>query len=503
MLRSLLTILIFSICACSYAQDKAVVKILNADQWLYDEDITNAQRLIGNVKLRYKDMLMNCDSAYQFKADLFEAYGNVYINQGDTLRLYGDLLYLDGAENMARLRNNIRLLDKSIVLTTDKLNYDMSTEIANYYNGGKIVSSSADNVLTSERGYYHSRSQMFHFKDDVVLSNPDYRVEADTLKYSSASEIAYFLGPTNITAKDTHIYCENGRYNTQSDECQFDKNAVVTSRSTELRGDSIYFNGREGIGEAFMNVEINDTTSNYAIMGHYGWHNDPLERSFVTDSAMMVQFFDRDSLFLHADTLKSLKDTAGQNLISAYNNVRFFKPDLQGKADSLSFSEGDSLLTMFGDPLLWTADNQILGDTIIMKMYDGHIERLFVWSSSFIVAMAEKDKFNQIKGNNMTGYFRENSLYKVLVNGNGQTIYYAEEENESESRAIGRSKVECSDILIFINDSEIERLSFLQAPSGNMLPLSQIPEEESKLEGFRWDTASRPLSKEAIFDTGE
>jgi lipopolysaccharide export system protein LptA len=497
------TILLLTCSMFGIGQQGEVVKILNADQWLYDEAITDAQRLIGHVKLQYKDMLMSCDSAYQFEAEVFEAYGNVKINQGDTLQLFGDLLFLNGTENMARLRKDIRLKDKSITLTTDKLNYDLETEIASYFEGGKIVSSTGNNVLTSTYGYYDSKGEVFHFKDNVELTNPEYKVVADTLKYYSVSEVAHFLGPTNITTKDTHIYCENGRYNTKTDICQFNENAIVTSRSTELKGDSIYFNGQLGIGKAFNNVEIHDTTSNYAIFGDYGWHDDRLSSSFVTDSAMMVQYFDTDSLFLHADTLKSNKLENGKNLISAHKNVRFYKPDLQGKADSLSFSEGDSTLTLFNDPLLWTADNQILGDTIVMKMYGGKIDKLFVWSSAFIVAKAGEDKFNQIKGKEMTGFFRDNALYKVQVNGNGQTVYYAEEESESGTRPIGVSKIECSDILIFIEESEIQRLSFLKAPSGNMLPISQSTKSETELKGFRWDTASRPQSKSDIFSTGE
>ena len=483
-----------------FAQEKKRLEIIHADEINMDPDISDAQRLLGNVKFKYNDALMFCDSAYRYPNGDFDAFSNVRVLQGDTLQLFSDLLKIDKDSKVAKLRQNIRLKDKQMTLTTDNLDYDFETELANYFGGGTIVTGENDNRLQSDQGFYDTKSKYFQFRNNVILKNPEYRVESDTLRYSSNGSRAYFHGPTNIYFKDSDIYCENGWYDSNDEICQFNENAIIRSGSTFMSGDSIFYNGASGKGEVFNNVEIRDTTSNYLILGQYGWHSEETGNSLVTDQAEMIQFFDSDSLFLHADTLKSYTDSLGTQKILAFNHVKFFKSDLQGKSDSLTYSESDSTLSMFGSPIIWSKVNQISGNQIDMNIHEGKIQKLVINKNSFIISEAGPGKYNQIKGKETIGYFKDNELQRIDVFGNGQIVYFPTEDKDGNTEVIGMNRVECSDVILTVKDNDIVKVALLTKPSGALHPLEKTEESDFTLDGFFWDNINRPINREMIFE---
>jgi lipopolysaccharide export system protein LptA len=484
-----------------YAQEQ--VEILGADKVNRTPSIVDADRFLGNVRLKYKDAYLYCDSAYRYDNDDFEAFSNVKIEQGDTLTLLSQSLYLDTENKLCKLRKDISFKDQDMLLVTEVLDYNLETEVASYFSGGKITNRKSNNTLTSEQGYYDSKSELFNFRKDVLLENPDYQIESDTLIYSGRSEIAWFVGPSTITSENTKIYCENGWYDTRSGLSQFNENAQITTGSTIMRGDSIAFNGKTGAGQIYCNVHIQDTTSNYIITGDYGWHNDKLGKSFVSDRAMLIQAFEEDSLFLRADTLQSGRDSLQNQKIFAYHNVRFYKSDFQGKSDSLTYSDADSLLIMYQDPTIWSGDNQITGDTIRLLMSGGQLSKMYVDHDAFIASLVADSAYNQISGRTLIGSFANNSLKRIDINGNGQAVYYATEDGVEPPQIIGVNKAECSDIVIYIEDNQIQRISLQKKPSGGLHPLSLAAKADKWLADFIWHGALRPFSKDDLFPIRE
>ncbi|NNE54925.1 MAG: hypothetical protein HKN32_02815, partial [Flavobacteriales bacterium] len=419
--------------------------------------------------------------------------------QGDSLSLSGDRLYVSNSNKIAQLRDNIKLRDREMLLVTDIVDYDLDTDIASYYGGGVITNRESQNRLTSEEGYYDSKSEFFHFRDNVTLKNPEYTILCDTLKYASRSETAWFLGPSTIQGQDMSIYCENGWYNTQTDKSQFNQNARITTGSTTLKGDSIAYDAKQGEGEIFCNVFIQDTTSNYIITGDYGRHNEKTGNSLVTDRALMIQTFAEDSLYMRADTLLSSKDSLGQE-IKAFHSVRFFKSDLQGAADSLTYRDSDSLLTMFRAPVIWSKDSQITGDTIRLFLANGQLNSLLVDYNAFIASRVSEGAYNQIKGRTLVGAFSENKLVQIDINGNGQAIYFPLDESEGEPpKTIGVNKAECSNISIRIDDNQISRISMKVQPSGALHPPKKASQNDRWLPGFNWQGDRRPQSRFDLF----
>ena len=113
-----------------------------------------------------------------------EAFGDVKIDQNDTLQLYGDYLDYKGDTRIATIEGKeVRLETNDFTLFTDRLRFDRNLNIATYLSHGKIVGKSDSNVLVSQKGYYYANQQSFAFKDSVELLNPEFKMNSDTLKY--------------------------------------------------------------------------------------------------------------------------------------------------------------------------------------------------------------------------------------------------------------------------------------------------------------------------------
>jgi lipopolysaccharide export system protein LptA len=505
MLVMLFAVLTFAVSAQNSGKK---VKLIHTDELSYDKDFVDAQRLIGNVHLEYQGTHFYCDSAYLFANDDFDAFSRIRIVEPDGYNVSGDFLHFDKKANSATLKNNIILRDKEITLTTDDLVYHLDTEIANYYGGGKIVSAVNKNTLTSGRGIYHSNTETFYFRDHVVLKNPDYTVNCDTMQYNSNKEVTYFFGPTTILGDKTSIYCENGYYNTKTDQSRFGKNAKVVSETTELLGDSIFYDGKNQFGEVFRDVSIRDTTENYIISGEYGRHEEKTERSFVTGRALLTQYFDGDSLLMHADTLFSQPDSAGSDVVKAFHGVKIFKSDLQGKCDSLVYTKADSTMRMYDKPVLWSQQNQITGDSISLLTSGGNLDKLIVRGSAFIISDAEAKgdsikgnglRYNQIKGRNLTGLFADNDLRQVFVEGNGQVVYFPTDDKKEKPVAVGHNKGECSNIFITIENNALQKIRMETETNSVFTPLKMANSSVFRLDNFQWYGEQRPANPDEIF----
>lgn len=479
-------------------QKSTMLEILNADLTAYDVKIgKDARKLIGDVRLKHEDVVMTCDSAYFYPAtSSVEAFSNVRIQQADTLTLTGDRAYYNGTTKIARVRNNVKLVNKEITLLTDSLNYNRSAGIA-YYLGGGILTQE-DSRLTSGRGRYILDSEIFYFMDSVVIINPDYTIETDSLKYDTRTEISYFSGPTVITGEERYIYCENGWYDTQNDISYVSDNAYMEEGGKILKGDSLYYNSVEGFGRAVSNVEMIDTAQNMTLKGNYGLYYSEQETTMITDSALMIQVDGPDTMYVHADTLRSMQNPEfgeQSRILRAYYKVKIFRSDLQVMCDSLVYVEADSAFDFYGDPVIWSDENQLTASQIRIIMVDQQLERMQLTGVAFVASQMDSVSFNQMRGKEMTGYFKENKLDRILVSGNGQTIYYATDQDV----IVGANKTVSSDLTIYLNENKISKVVYTSKPDGTYYPLSMFPEEEARLSDFKWLEEWRPLRWEDVY----
>lgn len=480
---------------------KKKIEVIHSDEVIDETEAGTGRkltRLLGSVNLKHNEIFMNCDSAHFFPGiNQIEAYSRIHIYQGDTLSLHGDYLFYDGTTETAVVTGNVELIDKETHLFTNSVNYDVKNEIARYTEGGRITN--GDNELTSIIGIYYVSSNLFHFKDSVKIVNPDYVMSADTMDYNTKSETAFFTGPSELTGDSLYLYCEKGWYDTKNDISRIWQNAFIDNKQQLIRGDSLYYEGQTGHGQAYRNISITDTTENIVVTGNFAWYYKTPERFMVTDKAVFIQVSDKDSLFLHADTINAVtvSDTSDKNyrLLRAYYGCRMFSNDLQAKCDSLSYSFQDSVIRMYYSPVIWSEENQLTAEKMAIFTKNRKADRLELNNIAFVVSQVDPDKFNQIKGRNLTGFFRNNELYRINIDGNGETIYYLVDGD----RLVGINKAKCSKIEIYVKDGKITEIYEYDNPEGVIDPPLAQGNDSLKLEGFLWLDSLRPRNKNEIF----
>jgi lipopolysaccharide export system protein LptA len=481
----------------SFSQERTKILLEHADSLVHSSKIRpEFQRLMGNVRLSHDSTILMCDSAFlNDEKNFVLAYGNVHIQVSDTLNLFGDSLNYDGNTRIAKIWSNVKLIDNETTLTTDTLSFDRITKIASYEYWGKIVNEK--NVLVSKHGYYHTQTKEFFFKEKVVLINPEYVMHSDTLMYNTVTKVTYFYGPSTIKGKEDSIYCENGWYSTRTDVARFRKNGWIYHLDQVLTGDSLYYERKTGYGQAFKHAILIDTVQKTTLTGNYGELQRKKGFAFMTDSAMVKMIDKKDTLFMHSDTVYATFDT-NQNIknIRCYYKVKFFRRDLQGMCDSMSYHGRDSTMFLYHDPVLWSEKNQLTADSIKLTLLNSQIDSMILFNSAFIISIDDTNKYNQVKGRDMIGFFRNNELYKIKVIGNSETIYFAREDDRS---LIGITKVYSSDMLIFVEKNQIKTITYINEPKGVTYPEKDFSPYDLKLKGFKWIEGKRPLTKMDIF----
>lgn len=481
----------------SFAQGTKKIRLVQANEALYDKSLgEDVQRIIGNAIFEHEGALLYCDSAHLNNANnSMKAYSRVHIKSSDTLHLYGDSIYYNGESKIAEVFSNVKLIDNKTVLTTDKLIFDRNTGIASYLTGGHIVNEG--NTLDSRRGYYHTKTKDFFFKLNVQLVNPDYVMNCDTLEYNTQTKISKFRGPTTIKGEDTDIYAENGWYNTVNDIAEFNEKARVKNGDQILTGDSLYYERANGFGQAYRNIQVIDTVQDVLFLGNYAVYEKKVGYTLITQNAEALFIDDNDTLFMHADTLRATFDSTEKTKeVFAYHKMKFFKSDLQGMADSLKYSFADSTLRMYSQPVIWTDGNQMTADSIFVLTGKNDIKKLWLYNSAFLISR-DTSGFNQVKGRNMEGLFKENELVKLKVLGNAETVYWIRED---DGTLTGINKAFSSNMDIGLKEKKIKRIVYLERTTGNVYPEGELKKEDLILKNFQWHEEKRPLKRQDIFN---
>jgi len=447
--------------------------------------------LIGGVVLRQDAVTLTCDSAlfYPDRNDV-RAYGRVRINQADTIQANSDSLYFDGDAQLLRLMGNVRLSDRNAVLTTEDLDYNLGTRIGRYRNGGKL--DNLGSVLTSQFGTYLSRDQTAFFQDSVVLVHPSYSLFADTLEYRTDTDLAVFHGPTRILHESNTVYCEGGSYDGQQEIGTFTGNAVLDGPPQRISGDSIVYNSETGIGKAWGDVLFTDSEKNLVQRSQYGEYDETSRTMYSTGRSLLSYVLSGDSLHLSADHVRSKTDSLDRRELFAYGDVRLFKSDLQAVCDSMIWRDADSTISLFQDPVLWSDVSQFTADTILILIRGEEVNRVNLLQQAFIVNEPDSLLYNQIRGRLVTGYFKESELVRMDVRGNGESIYFADEEGKGY---LGANKALCSNMVIRLVDQQVNRISFLEKTDAIFHDLKLTDFRSMRLEGFSWRLSERPLSR--------
>lgn len=467
------------------------IQIVNANTFeIVELNQGRVKKLIGQVQLKQDKTVLYCDSAYLFdEINFVEAYRNVRINHNDSVNFYGDMLKYDGKSKVAKLSKNVSMVDASTTLTTQELEFDLNANKASYYSGATITS--YNNKLSSQNGYYYSNTHELFFKNKVVLNNPEFNMVGDTLKYNTTTKVATFLGKTLITADTDSIFCKAGNYNTEKQSGVFRQRAKVKSAETTIIADTIIFNRKTKYAKAIGKIVLTDTVNNIIAQGNMAEFFGLTGKSYLTQKPLVTTTIDKDSTHIWADSICIFKKNQWQasNQVRAYNKVKIYKSNLQASCDSLSYLYSDSCITLYKQPVLWSDINQITGDTIKMFVNNKQLDSMQVINQAFVISQETPKHYNQVKGKNLNAYFYKGKINFIRVLGNGQSIYYAK-ENE---KYIGVNVIDCSSMDFYFEKGKLSGTKFISEPSANFFPIAELKPEELRLKGFKWQMDKKPI----------
>lgn len=490
-----LTAACFMAVVSAYAQKN--VKLEHADQLSFERE-KGYQKLTGNVVFTQNQTTIYCDSAYLYKEqNSVEAFGRVRITEGDSVTVTSRRLEYDGNTKKARLRNDVVFVKlATATLYTDRLDYDRPSNIAYYFDGGKLVDSI--NTLTSVRGYYDVNSNMASFKSDVEVVNPDYTMTSDSLQYNSRTKVVYFRTPTTAVDKDgrTFVY-EGGEYDTKSKQSDFTQ-GVAESPSYQLSGNEWRLDRVQQLYKVRGDVEMVSKEENLIIYSQAVDYYKGDEITKVFNNAWVAKVTnDLDTLFITADTLVSIDSDIPENKrLLAYHNVKIYKKDMQGVADSLVYVGADSTIYFYRDPVLWNTGNQMTADSVSMLIENNNISKIFLVRNAFVVSQDTLGNYNQIKGRDMTAEFSDGTIQQVIVRGNGESLYFVFDEDDLTFTGINR--IICSNILIRFREGHVYDLNFYVQPDASFIPPHELTEEMKTLKGFSWKGDVRPTRDDVV-----
>ena len=484
--------------------DTTYVYLLNADFIRFSERVNpDAQRLMGNVVFRHDSMYMYCDSALFYQdRNSFNAYHNVRVEQGDTLFMYGDSLFYDGNAKLLRVRDNVRLENKSMILLTDSLNYDRNLGLGWFFDGGTLLDE--ESTLISEYGQFETSTKLATFMDGVSMESPDYRLTTDTLLYNTDTHTAFLNSPATIENEGNVINTSHGRFNTETNSAVLLERSVVEQNNGDNRmtGDSIIYDKVAGHMKGFGDVIINNYKDKIDVHSEYVYYNQENDSAVITGNALLIEYSAGDSLFMHADTFRLVsyfneaRDSVIERRMHGFNKVRAFRPDMQMVADSMVFTSADSSLTLFYDPILWNEGQQILGEKIVFYMNDSTIDWAHVIGQALFIQRDDTTHFNQIGGREMRAYFRDGEIHHADVKGNVRVVFYP---LDSDSAMIGMNTTEGPALTAYFKDRTVDKLIIYGQSNGVMYPMNQIDESKMYLPDFNWFSWIRPRDPEDVF----
>jgi hypothetical protein len=508
-------------------------------QWI-NSDLTRNQKvndsveyfiMVGNVILQHETTIFKCDSAVlNQKTRILEAFGNIHINESDSINIYSQYLKYYGSTRLAELRKKVKLTDGKIELLTENFNYNLAENVGDYFKGGKVINQQS--VLTSVEGTYYGDLKDVFFKKEVKLVDPQYKLNTDSLLYNTETEIATFVTRTTIIdSTQKQIVTNDGYYDVKNRKAKFGKNPVITDpvKRTMATADDIITDDSTGLSKLWGNAIFADSAQGQVLGGNYIEVNSKNNNLFAEKDPYLIIKQENDSLYLRADQFKSGKvtdliiqlrtaaytdtslglDSAGveamyplpvlepgkdsaDRYFIGYRNVKVYSDSLQAVADSIYYSNVDSVLRLYIDPVAWNPENQMSGDTMYVFTKNQQPDEIMVFENAFAINKYGNELYNQLKGRRINAFFLEGNINLIRSRGSAESIYYIP---DNDSALIGVNKLEGSIIELRFINKELNQVAAIDAPNGKMVPIQQAGDSDKQLPDFKWREADRPKSK--------
>lgn len=500
---------LFSAVAAPYKQKKRKktderVYLVHADQLSYDvySAVPDAQILRGKVHFTHAGSQLTCDSAYFYQeSNSVEAFGHVHFRQGDTLSLTCNYADYNGADQMMHARHNVVLKHRTQTLYTDSLDYDRIYNLAYFFEGGKLVD--GKDRLVSDWGAYSTATRQASFYYGVEMYSGKNHITTDTLHYDTRASVAHVVGPSTITSKGSIIHTSDAYLNSHTDQSQLFGRSTIVDKDKSITGDSLYHNSKTGLNEGFGNVVYIDKENKNELRAQHVFYNEQTGYGYATNRALMLDYSQKDTLWMHADSLKIYTHNIGTDSVyrkvHAFPHVRAYRQDLQAVCDSLVFNSQDSCMTMYRDPIAWNYNRQLLGEVMKVYMNDSTVRKAEIIGQALSVEKVDdKNHYNQVSSTRMDAYFNDGAMRRADAIGSVKTVFYNTDNKDSVLTEL--NYLETDTMRMYMSPTRQLEKIWASKSVGTMYPITQIPPDKYRLPEFAWFDYVRPTDKDDVFN---
>ena len=500
---------LFSALAAPYKQKKRKktderVYLVHADQLSYDvySAVPDAQILRGKVHFTHAGSQLTCDSAYFYQeSNSVEAFGHVHFRQGDTLSLTCNYADYNGADQMMHARHNVVLKHRTQTLYTDSLDYDRIYNLAYFFEGGKLVD--GKDRLVSDWGAYSTATRQASFYYGVEMYSGKNHITTDTLHYDTRKSVAHVVGPSTITSKGSIIHTSDAYLNSHTDQSQLFGRSTIVDKDKSITGDSLYHNSKTGLNEGFGNVVYIDKENKNELRAQHVFYNEQTGYGYATNRALMLDYSQKDTLWMHADSIKIYTHNIGTDSVyrkvHAFDHVRAYRQDLQAVCDSLVFNSQDSCMTMYRDPIAWNYNRQLLGEVMKIYMNDSTVRKAEIIGQALSVEKVDdKNHYNQVSSTRMNAYFNDGAMRRADAIGSVKTVFYNTDNKDSVLTEL--NYLETDTMRMYMSPTRQLEKIWASKSVGTMYPITQIPPDKYRLPEFAWFDYVRPTDKDDVFN---
>ena len=509
------------------------VVVLDRADKLHKQQSDSFMIVSGNVRFIKAAMIMDCDSAHFFpETESFDAFGNIKMQQGDTLFIYADELNYDAPARVATLYadpgKKVRMINRDVTLETDIFTYDLGIELGYYNTGGVLYDS--QNRLISQEGEYMPQTKDANFYSDVRLfshgKTDTLVIYSDSLFYNTNSKISVLRSPSEIINKRGTIYTTDGLYDTALDTAALYERSLVTSpEGRTLTADTIYYDRVSGLGECFGYMIMTDSARQASLQADYGFFNQATDSAYATGHLIIKEYSQGDTLYLHGRQLNAYRvfdtitipaipaDTLGgtpeiaesqrvdtNNVADVWPRVRFYRSDVQGVCDSMRVTSADTTLRMYVHPVVWSEERQIFGNIIELHMNDSTIDEAHLPDYWFTAQRVAEDYYDQIAGKEMIARFDNGELKTLDISGNVELILYPEEADSTFNKMVN---AESSTLTARFKSRTTEYIKMWPETTGRATPLFLLRKSMLFLPKFRLFEGIRPVSPADVMTVPE
>ncbi len=532
-------------CICLFASgaakaqqkdDKMAIEITHN---IYSDHVTTDSgeivKWIGEVQFKQGTDLMSCDSAYLYTFNKnIEAFGNVRIVQLSGTQAESDYMRYTAGNKMAYMSGNVKLTDGKNTLWTQELTYDMAAKTGVYMQNGTLQNDST--TVSSVEGHYDSKTKYARFIHHVIVTQPHTEIISEDLGYYTETQVTDFYACSVVTNEKAILHTCSGSYDSKNEIAHFLGRSSIYNDDQYIEADTIHYNKITGKGEAMGKVIILDTGQKSTLYCGHAVYNEKLKRMKAMIKPVMKQVNGSDSLYIRADTLFSFpvpkpedtvvhyimvkvkkgkkeemqripdtvtaieRDSSRKRFFIGYHHVLIFSDSLQGKCDSISYSQQDSIIRMMYTPIAWSRKSQITGDTILLYTDSTNLKKMYVPSKALVVSQSGPDKaemYDQIQGKTLTSYFVKQAIKDMLVTPEAEAIHYSKDD---DGAYLGVNEAKSDSMKAFFKDEEIDKILFIKDVHQTMTPMDKANIPGLRLSRFQWLPEQRPKTKEELFE---